>query len=72
MTRYVFSQGRIQVLDGIILKPEKRHHPLQTATMFIVCNSEILAGSGHEQQLTRKADIMSQQAIVDTKSDDHS
>jgi hypothetical protein len=52
MTKYVFSKGRIQVLDGIILKPERRRHPLRTATMFIVCNSEIVAGLRAGQQLT--------------------
>ena len=75
MTKYVFSKGKIRVLDGIILKPEQRHHPLRTATMFIVCNPETGAGSGIEQELAWEADRMGQQPAANIKpvsKDNHS
>jgi len=36
MTKYIFSKGTIQIAEGVELKPEKQHHPLQSAPLFIV------------------------------------
>lgn len=50
MAKYVFSQGQIRVLDGIVLRPEKHRHPLRMAIMFIACNPENVARPEVKQQ----------------------
>lgn len=45
MTRYIFSQGQIRVLDGIVLRPETHRHPLRMAIMFVACNLESVVRS---------------------------
>jgi hypothetical protein len=67
MTRYVFSEGKIHALEGIVLRPEKRHHPLRTATMFMVCNMEIGAASGLEEEWSENAGRPGRQPAIALK-----
>lgn len=36
MVRYVFSQGKIRVEEGIVLEPEKRRHPFHPTVLIVV------------------------------------